>query len=98
MKTYHGKRPAGTTYPGPVTATEDGITRPLKQHWKWTGFNWGYFGSGPRHLAFALLADATGDEAVAGKHCMAFKDTAVSKLADEWSLTDQDVRDLLPID
>jgi hypothetical protein len=95
MKIYHGTRPTGTTDPGPVTVTyDDGRTGSLKPYWHWSAFNWGYFGTGPKHLAFALLRDAA-DDVAADKHCMAFKETVVSQLPDEWTLTDADVRDWL---
>jgi hypothetical protein len=44
------------------------------------GFNWGYGGSGPAQLALALLADITGDSALAEKWYQPFKWTFVARL------------------
>src|SRR5215831_6923460 len=93
MKTYHGERAAGTTDPGPVTVTVDGETYPLKPQWSWTGFSWGYYGSGPGHLAFALLVDATGDRDLAVAHYQSFKELVISQLPDIWDLPDAVVLD-----
>ena len=55
MKIYRGKRAGfGPTDPGPVHVISNKKVRLLKHLWKWTGFNWGYFGSGPKHLAYRL--------------------------------------------
>ena len=93
MKIYHGERAAGTTDPGPVTVTVDGETYPLKPQWSWCKFNWGYHGSGPKHLAFALLVDATGDRIFAEAHCQSFKQVVISQLEDVWDLPEVVVLD-----
>jgi|SRR5215471_15874460 len=93
MKNYHGERTAGTSDPGPVTVTVDGENYPLKPQWSWCGFNWGYHGSGPKHLAYALLFDATGDRDFAETHCQKFKEAVISQLEDEWDLPETVVLD-----
>jgi Family of unknown function (DUF6166) len=95
VKTYHGKRQAGTTDPGPVTVTENGTTEPLAvrndlvRHS--TALNWGYYGSGPAQLVFALLMDTLNDPISACSLHHAFRDEIVSALDDEWTLTDRTV-------
>jgi Family of unknown function (DUF6166) len=53
--------------------------------------NWGYFGSGPAQLAFALLMDVLGDSFSACQIHPAFRDEIVSGLDDEWDLTERAV-------
>jgi len=43
------------------------------------GFEWGYSGSGPAQLAFAILSDYTNDE-FAMKHYQDFKEKIISHL------------------
>jgi len=90
MKIYRGKQLAGTMDPGPVTVTVDGETYPLKPQWSWCKFSWGYYGSGPKHLAYALLVDATGNRDFAEAFCQGFKETVISQLDDEWELSEAD--------
>lgn len=59
-----------------------------------TGFNWGYVGSGPAQLALALLADAVGDDR-ARKWYQDFKRSIVAALADTWSITSEQVHDVV---
>jgi uncharacterized protein DUF6166 len=93
MTIYRGKRALGVgTVPGSVTITDDDGTRPLTPRWNWCEFNWGYCGSGPRHLAYALLADATSNDDLAANHCAAFRDDVVSYLSDDWQMTAEKVR------
>jgi hypothetical protein len=97
MKIYRGKRPAGTTDPGLVTVTENGATKPLAvrndlvRHS--TALNWGYYGSGPAQLAFALLMDTLNDTFSACQLLHAFRDEVVSGLDDEWTLTERAIGD-----
>lgn len=57
-----------------------------------TGFEWGYWGSGPAQLALALIADATGDDKLAVDLHMDYKFKFVGKLPKEgWTLTQQQV-------
>jgi hypothetical protein len=51
-------------WPGEVTVTRDGDTRPLIHHIRHspTGFAWGYAGSGPADLARSILWDHLGGE------------------------------------
>lgn len=51
------------------------------------GFEWGYYGSGPAQLAFAILYHFYGDEEIAKKHHQDFKDEVISTLHDDtWVL------------
>lgn len=56
-----------------------------------TGFNWGYGGSGPAQLALALLLDATGDKARAGRFYQTFKWEQVSRMPANWKMTQADI-------
>jgi hypothetical protein len=97
MKTYCGNRPVGTTDPGPVSVIKNELAEPLAirndlvRHA--AALNWGYYGSGPAQLAFALLMDVFGDAFIAGQTYQAFKEEIVSGLGDDWSLTDRAIGD-----
>lgn len=65
-----------------------------------SGFGWGYGGSGPAQLSFALLLDYTSDDDVALAHYTEFKNTVVSQLDCThpegcWQLTGTDIEDAL---
>ena len=62
-----------------------------------SGFNWGYYGSGPAQLALAILADhLPSDENRALAHYQRFKERVIARLAfDHWTLTDRDVDEVL---
>lgn len=56
------------------------------------GFEWGYGGSGPAQLALALLADATGNDALALEYHQRFKFAHVARLSgNTWQMTQQGV-------
>lgn len=57
------------------------------------GFNWGYGGSGPADLAYAILADYLGDEKLAAELHQAFKWDVVARLDQraDWTITGEDV-------
>lgn len=57
------------------------------------GFAWGYGGSGPAQLALAVLADATGDDELAGWLYQSFKWQRIAKLDQDmgWELTHDEV-------
>ncbi|MFY9141577.1 DUF6166 domain-containing protein [Sulfuricurvum sp.] len=58
----------------------------------WPGtFEWGYGGGGPRRLAIAILFDATGNENTAINYAQPFVEDVISKLGNEWELSDFDV-------
>lgn len=57
------------------------------------GFQCGYTGSGPAQLALALLLDVTDDEQVALNNYQDFKNEVIAKLGDEWSLSEESIRD-----
>ena len=92
---YYGRRgpdgsnvyvrcPADPHFPYPLPLRLD-----LVNH-SFTGFEWGYGGSGPAQLALALLARATGDDRLALDFYQAFKTEIVASLAeDEWTLTQE---------
>jgi len=51
------------------------------------GFEWGYDGSGPAQLAFAILYDAYGYDTARESH-QAFKQEVIAKLeGDQWTLS-----------
>jgi len=50
------------------------------------GFQCGYAGAGPHHLAAALLWDATEDKALTNAYYKDFCREAVANLGDEWTL------------
>ncbi len=53
-----------------------------------TGFEWGYLGSGPADLAYAILADYAGED-VAERLAVRFKEEVVARLPrTAWMLTD----------
>ncbi|CAB1129528.1 protein of unknown function [Candidatus Hydrogenisulfobacillus filiaventi] len=77
-----------------VVVLEEGATRPLRHvgNHSPSGFEWGYGGSGPADLARSLLADATGDDDLAGWMEQDFKWGVVARLPhDEWELPQADV-------
>jgi hypothetical protein len=56
-----------------------------------SGFSWGYFGSGPAQLAFAILLEEIGEH-VARRFYEAYKDDVIAKLKkDKWRITSNDV-------
>lgn len=58
-----------------------------------TGFSWGYCGSGPAQLAFAILAHEFGPS-IAKRFYQEFKEQVIAKLPNDqdWILRDCDVR------
>lgn len=60
------------------------------------GFEWGYGGSGPAQLALALLADATGDDALALRIYQEFKNRIVCRIDNNpWTLTQVAILDVV---
>jgi Family of unknown function (DUF6166) len=96
-KEYRGRR---TTDGCVVTVAGLAGTRPIPLRRRGdlanhspTGFEWGYAGSGPAQLALAILADATGDGALALSLHQRFKAAVVQRLPhEEWTLTADSVR------
>ena len=71
----------------------------LDPHLDWvdhspTGFQWGYEGSGPAQLAFAILCD-TYDHMYARKHYQAFKQDVIAKfpMHERWELDVLDIQE-----
>lgn len=57
-----------------------------------TGFEWGYGGSGPAQLALALLAEVTGNDALAVMFHQTFKFSVVAGWqADEWRISSVEI-------
>src|SRR5215207_10540362 len=59
-----------------------------------TGFEWGYWGSGPRQLALAMIAHATGSDEKAEAYSNDFKCAVVGRfLHNGWEMSADDVRE-----
>lgn len=58
-------------------------------------FEWGYLGSGPAQLAFALLLDYYNDEHIARAHYQDFKTDVVAKLDDSWTLCGREIEEFV---
>ena len=57
-----------------------------------TGFSWGYSGSGPAQLAFALIYHVTDEDLERTNNLyQVFKRDVVSELDDTWTLTQADI-------
>lgn len=57
-----------------------------------TGFEWGYYGSGPAQLALAILADHLSDDQLALILYQRFKCAVIVRLPKHnWSLTSEDI-------
>ena len=89
MKTYTGTR----TIDGLDVRVDD---QPLSEHtdihiFSRTGFEWTYEGSGPKQLAFAILMDHLNDKDKALQVVDGFMTEIVANLANDWSLTSEDV-------
>lgn len=60
-----------------------------------SGFSWGFNGSGPAQLAYAILADAF-DSEFAGEHYQQFKKDVISQLPDnDWYLTEKEIKSIV---
>jgi len=99
---YRGHRagPSDTSrgVPEPVTKEEAGNISTLDPSYSqrvWnhspTGFEWGYFGSGPAQLALALLLDVTGDEKLASILHQPFKSQFVALWGRDWCITSTEI-------
>lgn len=82
-RTYHGRRNADGD--AVVYVTENGVSRRLDlrldlDNHSPTGFNWGYWGSGPAQLALAILADALDDDDMAQRLHQRFKFRVIGRL------------------
>jgi hypothetical protein len=94
---YHGQH-EGDTGPGIVRYLDPGgrfaklnPRLDLRNHSP-TGFAWGYGGSGPAQLALALVADATGDDALAQRVYQEFKFRIVAGWHSTWNMTAEDIQ------
>jgi len=97
----------GTRFPNPITGSidtasdgavvVDGSPLTHERSYRYVkhspdGFNWGYAGSGPSQLAFAILLDFTGDVHLALNMYQDFKRDFVARFEDTWTLTGFDIR------
>ena len=60
-------------------------------------FNWGYGGASPSQLALAILLDVTSNPEEALRYSAWFKDDYVARWGDQWSISEQVVKDWLQI-
>ena len=94
MKIYEGKRDGE----GKIVVTVDG--EPLDAHadirnFQADGFEWGYEGSGPSQLGFAMLVEHMGAEG-ALEHYRRFVRNVVAEIeADEWRFNTDDIANRL---
>jgi len=99
MRTIVGRRVASPT----VLVREDGKPdRPLKHYVKHSpdGFEWGYGGSGPADLAYAILREIfkmdPAAEKLASKYYHPFKRVIIEKLPrDQFDLPEKRIREVL---
>jgi hypothetical protein len=99
MKIYTGRRSKGGLCI--VRVIENGDARELDPRFQDcnkspTGFEWGYTGSGPTQLAFAILADAMHVQ-VAHALMQKFKFAVIALLPrnEPWQITEQQVMDFV---
>ena len=59
------------------------------------GFNWGYSGSGPAQLAYALLLEVTDDEQTALRYYQDFKWDVIANLPPAWLIAESSILDWL---
>jgi len=94
VKSYEGRRSDDQT-----SVTVDG--KPLNPRfdlwpYDFSGFEWGYVGSGSMQLALALLADHLNDEKRAAALCAMFAHTVVAKLPYAgWNLSSTQIQKAL---
>ncbi len=96
---YQGRRPSPheaivwVSRPGLVTRLRLRDDLYSRSH----GHEWGYSGAGPAQLAFDLLMDFFGDEALASRYLTAFDHALSCKTHHdgEWDLTGADILTLL---
>ncbi len=80
----HVRCPEDPQFPYPLQTRLD-----LANH-SFTGFEWGYGGSGPAQLALSLLARATSNDRLALNLYQTFKTQIVASLDnDEWSISQE---------
>lgn len=95
MHVYCGRR--NPTEAGPGTVWKNGRVLNHANSLKWVrhspdGFQWGYQGSGPAQLAFALLLDVLGSVKVARWWYQQFKREVVAALPCQFVLTTTDIQ------
>ena len=93
MKIYQGTRAGGATL-----VMVDGVAlaaRAELRDFHADGFEWGYEGSGPSQLGFAILVDHMGPEG-AFQHYRRFVRDVIAELpGDQWQLSTDDVANRL---
>lgn len=93
MKVFRGDR----TIDG-VQVTVDDRRLPVQHGHKSfseNGFEWGYEGSEPRQLAFAILAEHLGDENAAAALADGFMRAIVANFGNEWEMSSADIDEAL---
>jgi hypothetical protein len=102
MKKYCGRRNAAGDADVAVVDLETHESKMLDPGLKYinhspTGFAWGYLGSGPAQLAFAILLDHFGDVARATWYYQDFKFRVIAMLpvAEPWEITTQRIEEVL---
>lgn len=76
---------------GSVTVLDPSRSQRIVNHSP-TGFNWGYFGSGPAQLALGILLDVTGEPETAERHHQEFKFEFIGGWGDKWEITAEEVK------
>lgn len=97
MKTYRGERRKDGQAMVTVSS-EPGVELALDPGFRWvrhspTGFEWGFAGSGPAQLAFAVLFDHfDGDAGRAMLYYQDFKRATIARIhTNQWQLTSADI-------
>ena len=93
MKVYEG----GRSLDGAVVTVDGKLLDPRFDLKKFSpaGFEWTYEGDGPRQLALAMLADHLGDGQKALALTETFMRSVVSELDNAWSMTSDEIDDVL---
>lgn len=94
MKTYRGKKSAGTIKGQIILVEEDEklyALKHIKRHSP-TGFNWGYGGSGPADTALSILTNCLGEEE-ASQLYQPFKWAFVAGWGNKWSISEKEIKD-----
>lgn len=92
MKTYRGKKSHGGIGGQTIMVEDDGKEHPLKHIKEHSdGLNWGYGGSGPADAALSILTDCLGEQQARSLY-MEFKWTFVAGWADEFSITEETIK------
>lgn len=93
MKTYRGKKSAGTLKGQIILVEEDEKLYALKHIKRHSStFNWGYGGSGPADTALSILTNCLGEEK-ANQLYQPFKWAFVAGWDNAWSISEKEIKD-----